>query len=148
MKDLRKDIRNLIFLEVNETHEEVDQLRDVIHANQKIYCDGWIPEYLNDKMPGTYIILKDREFGTIFGFAIISHKKDVLKIFVICSNNQYKGAGTILMDFIKTYALRHSIQKIRLSSVPDAILFYKKMGFKQLKPTCEPYELCEMVYFL
>lgn len=53
----------------------------------------------------------------------------------ICVNEEYqhKGFGTMIVNEIIQWCIRHRISQIKVHSVSDAIDFYKKCGFKELE---------------
>lgn len=141
--DLRKKSPSYFSVVVtDQKSDDVDELLREVKENDE-YCDGWLPSDLADKFVGTYLILKAKKNGTILGFAILKEYTKVLHIKVICSNNRFSGAGTVLMVLIKEYANKNKFKKITLKSLYQAIPFYQKMGFDT---NCEPKsnKLCSM----
>lgn len=141
--DLREKPASYFSLVVTDAEsDEVEELLDNVKTKDE-YCDGWLPSDLADKFDGTYIILKAKKTNLILGFAILKELTKTLHIKVICSNNKYKGAGTMIIEIIKRYAVLNHFNKIKLSSIYEAIPFYQLMGFKT---DCTPKEgeLCSM----
>jgi len=73
--------------------------------------------------------------GNIFAFAIVNFKKDprqkdILNIEIICSNVNIKNAGSLLLKNIEDFCSVNGFSRIELDSVPTAVGFYEKYGFK------------------
>lgn len=145
--DLRK--KSASFFSIVVTDEKSDEVEELLYEveHKKEFCDNWLPSDLADKVEGTYLILKAKKTQLILGFAILKEFKKVLHIKIICSNNRFIGAGTILMVFIKKYAQMNDFEKITLKSLYDAIPFYQKMGFDT---NCRPKQgkLCRMSFMV
>jgi hypothetical protein len=143
--DLRKKSASYFSIVVtDETSDEVQELLEEVEQKDE-FCDGWLPSDLANKFAGTYLILKAKRTQIILGFAILKEYAKTLHIKVICSNNRFVGAGTILMVFIKEYAKINKFKKITLKSLYQAIPFYQKMGFDT---NCVPdsSKLCSMSF--
>jgi len=69
------------------------------------------------------------ENGKIAGFALLYRKGTRLYVSLIGASPG-KGIGSRLMQRIIDNAENRGIRKIKLNSVPNALAFYKKFGFK------------------
>ena len=71
--------------------------------------------------------------GNIFGFALLNFNENNNSIYIsiFCSHIGIYGAGEFLIKEIEKMCKILFITKIQLSSVEDAITFYKKYGFMQ-----------------
>lgn len=67
--------------------------------------------------------------GALAGFAFLTKEGDELEISLIGAS-QGKGIGTRLIKQIIEDAKARGIKKITLDSVPSAMTFYRKLGFK------------------
>ena len=72
------------------------------------------------------------ENGKMSGFALLKKKGDVLELSLI-GTKPGKGVGKLIFEQIKENAGNAGITKIRLDSVPDALGFYSKLGFKLIE---------------
>ncbi len=45
-----------------------------------------------------------------------------------------RGIGTKLLEYIEDYACDNNIEKVVLTATPSAFNFYKKRGFRKIKP--------------
>lgn len=85
----------------------------------------------------------------IVGYACViqySHNKSLL-LHSICTK-QKKGYGKYLVERIKDIAALRKIETVSLESVPSAVGFYKKLGFKESGGVCKEPSDCAMTYTL
>lgn len=82
--------------------------------------------------------------GNIFGFALLQFNdpQDYIYVDVLCSHSGIKYAGEYLIHSIEHLCNITFIETIKLYSVPSAIPFYLKYGFKQVDDC--PKNLCQM----
>jgi hypothetical protein len=106
------------------------------------YCDAiivigpaGIPLLPNNETPQ----LKIGDKIPIYAFStLILKPQEYVKTDIICSNNTlFSGAGSNLMDAIEEMAKLIWAKYIVLESVPTAISFYEKFGFKKIKLIAE-----------
>ena len=64
----------------------------------------------------------------IHGFAVIRGNGNNLHVMTIATT-QKKGVGRLLMNRIKNDAKKAGYKTLRVNSIPNAVGFYKKMGF-------------------
>lgn len=145
MIDLRKGKVAYKITEAKYNSEIVRNLIRTVEANREKFCMGWFPDDLRkgDNTKKYFILHNSTQF---FGFAIIVKMKTIVKLRTICSNTKYRGAGTILMNHIENFARKNKIRRIKLLSVYDAIVFYKKLGYETKYKNYSPKKeyLCPM----
>jgi len=114
-------------------------------------CKGLNPEYILDSINGADAVvvvgssMNILPNGNIFGFALIQfdEKYNSIYIDVICSHIGIKGAGEILIKALEYISEKLFITEIYLTSVKDAITFYKKYGFIKQDNDCN--DMCIMM---
>jgi hypothetical protein len=134
--------------------DDVTRLLGVISSNPQYFCSGINPVYVVGQVKYSDILLVSYEPDKkrrIIGFAALKIMgPGHIYIPIICSNSNYRGVGSMMLDRIKIFAsLMHGhdgylmdfpAYKITLNSVPDMVGFYKKQGFEQNTPIDEDDE--------
>ena len=69
---------------------------------------------------------KDKILGTI------NLQGNLIGGFFINASKRSQGIGSKLFSFIQEYAKKKGIKKLRLTSFPSSLEFYKKRGFKSV----------------
>lgn len=73
---------------------------------------------------------------TLIGYVAVARKSHISQLFVV-SNQQHKGIGRMLLEFVQRQAKKASISKLTVRASLNAVSFYKKCGFEI---TAEPQE--------
>jgi len=123
---------------------EARRIIQVIDENFKYFCAGINPLYVLRELKTCDVLMiayEPEKKKRILGFAAMTIEgPGHLYISIICTNNNYKGMGGMMLDKIKDFAslmqthdgyvMNYPAYKITLNSVPDMVGFYKKQGFE------------------
>ena len=93
---------------------------------------GWMEKKIESASDILYAVKSD----AIVGYVIADKKKKYLEIELICVGQEgrtMKGTGTALMKECETIANEYSLSEIRLDAQPQAIGFYTKLGYTEVK---------------
>ncbi len=136
--------------DIYPNNEDVDpynsykNVKDYIYRiikNSEFLCKGLSPQYILesfDNVDAVVIIGSSMNIlpnGNIFGFALINFDEELNAIYidVICSHIGIQGAGDMLINEIQYICRKLFMTEIYLISVKDAISFYEKYGFSNIK---------------
>lgn len=101
-------------------------------------------DYLDASIYNTENLILEKENDIILGVCLFRIRPTSIYIDMICSSKANRGGGSRMLSIIFEYMRAHkSVQTITLESLPEAIGFYKKKGFRRLD--CLPNNLCPMV---
>lgn len=135
-------------------YNSYENIRDYIYRiikNQNFLCKGLNPEYILDSFDNVDAVvvigssINILPNGNIFGFALIKFDETSNSIYIdiICSHIGIQGAGDILINEIEYISGKLLMTKIYLTSVKNAISFYKKYGFTKENELCD--NMCLMI---
>lgn len=110
----------------------------------KKLCVGLARSFLENelslKRPDTFLIRLDPKdldlsIDTVFAVASFYFNKSYVFINMLCANNDYSGAGTVLLNKIHQIARAAGKTRATLNSVNSALGFYKKRKYKPVRIT-------------
>ena len=113
------------------------ELKDHIPHLQEM-CDyftplsGWMEKQLQSASDILYA-MKDE---TLLGYVIGDKRSRHFEVELICVGKEgrsMKGIGTKLMNECERLATEYGLKEIRLDAQPQAVGFYKKLGFIELE---------------
>jgi ribosomal protein S18 acetylase RimI-like enzyme len=113
------------------------ELKDHIPHLQEM-CDyftplsGWMEKQLQSASDILYA-MKDE---TLLGYVIGDKRSRHFEVELICVGKEgrsMKGIGTKLMNECERLATEYGLKEIRLDAQPEAVGFYKKLGFIELE---------------
>lgn len=104
-------------------------------------CDGLDEEHLKYSLMTCQMVLFFYSGKEIHGIMGLNANEDKLHIEIVCTNNTlYKGIGTFLIDVANEIAVIMNKTVLTLDSVKNAVPFYQKMGFKDIKRNTIPMD--------
>jgi hypothetical protein len=115
---------------------ESDNARNFVVSNSRRHkmCKGTHSDYDNQSlfMCSYFVFLQTTQdpFDLLGFVTVMIEKEKQMYIDLICSNPKYSGTGTFLLNFLKKIARHTEKTSIHANSTNDAILFYKKKGFR------------------
>lgn len=101
---------------------DIDAIEELIPA----HCDFIDIDDVSDM--DAIIVLINITTEKVYSIASIQFTRSSVYIDGLCGNS-LKGAGSLMIDFIVHMCKFLNIKMITLSSVPEAIVFYKNRGF-------------------
>jgi len=84
--------------------------------------------------PNTYVLISTVN-GKALGFCVLVYTPRAattyqkMHVYILCSAKQYAGIGRHIMEHAMTICLRHRVPYLNLNAVPNAVGFYKRLGF-------------------
>jgi citrate lyase synthetase len=108
----------------------VDSSLDVDKKSKEFVKSKNTPKELIKKAKATKLILAWRK-GKIIGCGGL--KKNKIRTMFIEPKYQGKGIGKIIYNKLEKMAVKNKENKLFTCSSPNAIKFYKKLGFKKIK---------------
>lgn len=104
------------------------------------FCTDIEPTYVNKsiKKSDFVVYIFNSNTNELIGFVSIiikdlpvksSEYSYFLYIDLICTHPNYKGVGSLLIEYIHKLAVTNEMYKVSLNSVPMSVNFYKKMGY-------------------
>lgn len=133
------------FLPSHEFIKMKFEINDAI-LSDSLLCGKIDRDYLDSSIYNTENLIVEKERDIVLGFCAFHINKTYIYIDMICSSKTNKGGGSRMINIVFGYMRGHkNIQTIKLESVPNAIGFYKKKGFRLLECKKE-LELCPMVF--
>ena len=123
-KATNDDINNISRLIIEVTDKNPNQYStEQIIAWKKYNTPSKIRKQMNDRL--IFCAIKDNKLiGTI------ALKEDFILGFYVNYSVRKMGIGTKLLDYLERYAFANNIKKLRLTSTPSALDFYKNKGYK------------------
>ncbi|PKA81974.1 GNAT family acetyltransferase [Ulvibacter sp. MAR_2010_11] len=125
-------IRKAVNKDIDEISDLIQKVTDYnpnnyspeqIVAWKKYNAKSEIKKQLNDRL--IFCAIEDNKtIGTI------ALKENFILGFYVNYSIRNIGIGTKLLDYLEKYALCNNIKKLKLTSTPSAIEFYKKRGYK------------------
>ena len=132
MENIKKEITEIKYgYDFNEIFVVFE---DILYYPTKENIENILLEYKQDNEKTLYGLFLDKKLIGIIGIMNNIYNIEVLH-FGIHPEYRGKKLGTELMDFIKM-----KTNKIILSTDDDAIIFYKKYGFKYTEYFSEKYK--------
>jgi hypothetical protein len=122
----------------------------VVHTIPQIEPDCKFGTKLFEKIipEGLYFVLYNSA-NEIIGYTWTSRWLNSRYIHHLCtSKSLYKGAGSVLIEYIKNYVRNEGLSSITLRSLPSAIGFYKSVGFQKEKEDCTDTQSCGMIFHI
>jgi len=134
------------FLPMHEFIKMKLEINDAILSDTALCHNIINRDYLDASIYNTENLILEKENSIILGVCLFRIRPTSIYIDMICSSRTNKGGGSRMLNILFAYMRSHkSVQTITLESVPEAIGFYKKKGFRLLE--CKKdLELCPMVF--
>lgn len=101
--------------------------------HEKKLCKGISNKYMNDSILEADIIIIIKDEDILLGFTTLKVKDTTFYIDLICSNNEYRKVGTVIMNKIKELGRLIGFTHVTLNSVHSAYNFYTKQKYKITK---------------
>ena len=132
------------FLPMHEFIKMKLEINDAILSDTALCHNIINRDYLDASIYNTENLILEKENDIILGVCLFRIRPTSIYIDMICSSKANRGGGSRMLSIIFEYMRAHkSVQTITLESLPEAIGFYKKKGFRRLD--CLPNNLCPMV---
>lgn len=96
-------------------------------------------DFITDKalrdsfMNGEYLVLLALDGEAIVGAAAVRYHNHLSLLFVD-KNYQFRGIGRTLLNTVVEYARKMGERYVSLQAVSDAVAFYRKQGFRAVRP--------------
>jgi hypothetical protein len=129
--DLSKlnDEDNIHVINNSSLKEPLREKIDKLFEDKKL-CKGIGKGYMNDSIRDADIIILIKDDNILLGFTTIKVKNTTLYIDLICSNNEYRKVGSVIMNKIKELGRYIGFTHVTLNSVHSAYNFYTKHKYK------------------
>jgi hypothetical protein len=127
---------DLTFHHDDEYESITKPLMNIIKQPGSKWCDGVEEEYVEYIFNNCNGIIVLKHAEELLGFCSIIFKKSHIHIDIICTNNEYKGVGTVMINAINDIGYDLDMDKVTLESITTAVGFYLKMGYKCVDDVC------------
>mmetsp|Transcript_51398 Transcript_51398/g.109336 ORF Transcript_51398/g.109336 Transcript_51398/m.109336 type:complete len:173 (+) Transcript_51398:532-1050(+) len=134
----RPNKRDLVLLQnVNIANQEDEQVKALIKATEKfsdeIFDEKNCLKDCSKKAGWKLSILTTKDRSILCGFVIAKVTKGALSINKIAVPSSFRGAGfgkKIMDEMIQSAKRLPGVYEVALSSLPTAVSFYQRLGFK------------------